>query len=60
MDGTCDCGSHSREVLSQWQRFTLSVSAKGDEAAIDGCSLDMATVVAIARSVNSDEVASVY
>lgn len=60
MDGTCDYGSHSREVLSQWQHFTSRVSAKGDETAIDGCSLDIGTVVAIARSINSDDVASLY
>ncbi len=49
MESSCDCGSHSQEVLSQWHSFVQRTTSQSQETAVDGHSLDIATVVAVAR-----------
>ena len=43
--------SHSYTVISQWKSLKQKIGQEGREkdTAIDGCRLDIATVVAIAR-----------
>ena len=50
-----DYRPHSREVLSQWRTLTHHAGPNRVEIAINGGSLDIATVVAVARSMNSDD-----
>ena len=48
------CQSHSHTVLQQWGSFK-KISAEKNDTAIDGHSLDIATVVAIARLMISSQ-----
>ena len=49
MRDTCKCGSHSCEVLSQWKSFVQHTDSQRRETVIDGHSLDIAMIVAVAR-----------
>ena len=41
--------SHGRFVLKRWDKFLSVLSGRDEDSAIDGDSLDIATIVAVAR-----------
>lgn len=43
---------HGGLVLSRWDKFVGIISGRGQDLVVDGVSLDLATIVAVARSVS--------
>ena len=43
--------SHSQVIVSHWENYVSKLHHLDDEIALDGHSLDLATLVAVARSV---------